>query len=484
MGKFSINRRGFIGVSSAFTLSNFVAPYLLRAQGKADRKLLFVIAAGGGASIMDSLLPVLSTEAGGGIHSFTPEQVASPQGSAFRCPIPIADNTIQGAVPFGSGYPIANFLTKHTADTVVMTNEVSSVNHNIAAKRAITGNNVNAGRTLMEAVAAKYGKDIILPNCNMAGGGYGEQGIDASLDAHFRGSAISDPLSFAFALDSTRGILGAPDKKMLSEALKIRLELEKSTDFAKTFGYSPLLQEYVESREAFAKAISKGDLIDKLMLLQSSGNVDLSKFGLQTSKDMEQILSKFPDVATDPFQAQAALGFLLAKHSVSTAITITPGASPVFKGDDNRVVNAPIGFDFSHQDHRGTQNAMWSRVFETADSLIDLLKAQDMDGDPAKGKMWDHSLIYIATEFGRDKTGGSSGHHLNNGNVMISPLLKGNTIFGGIDPQTGLTYGFNPVTGEPDQGINLNETHVYSAVCQALGVDFKDRQNMSAMMKA
>jgi len=54
-----------------------------------------------------------------------------------------------------------------------------------------------------------------------------------------------------------------------------------------------------------------------------------------------------------------------------------------------------------------------------------MLKKHDYMGDPELGKMWDRSLIYVATEFGRGKTrrkdaetSGTS-HHLNNGSVLI-----------------------------------------------------------------
>ena len=78
-----------------------------------------------------------------------------------------------------------------------------------------------------------------------------------------------------------------------------------------------------------------------------------------------------------------------------------------------------------------TQSIMWGRTASAVDQLISLLKEHDYLGDPALGKMWDRSLIYIATEFGRTKTrpAGSpswgTGHDLNNGSVLISPLDQG-----------------------------------------------------------
>jgi hypothetical protein len=91
--------------------------------------------------------------------------------------------------------------------------------------------------------------------------------------------------------------------------------------------------------------------------------------------------------------------------------------------------------------------------------------------------MWDHYLVYIATEFGRDKVAtGGSGHHLNNGVVMISPRLKGNRIYGGVDTATGLTFGFNGDTGEPMPGTYMKERDVYSVAAAALGIDFQGRR--------
>ena len=103
--------------------------------------------------------------------------------------------------------------------------------------------------------------------------------------------------------------------------------------------------------------------------------------------------------------------------------------------------------------------------------------------------MWDRSLIYIATDFGRDQrrpegseTFGSA-HGPNNANLLVSPLLQGNRVFGGVDPTTCLTYGFNTRTGEPDRNVELKEGHWYSAIAQALGIDFPGRHNMSAVVR-
>jgi hypothetical protein len=103
--------------------------------------------------------------------------------------------------------------------------------------------------------------------------------------------------------------------------------------------------------------------------------------------------------------------------------------------------------------------------------------------------MWDRSLVYIATEFGRDKkrpadsASWGTAHHLNNGSVLISPLLKGNAVYGGVDPKTCLTYGFDPVTGAPDKNRVFNESDVYSVIAQALNLDVPAARPFPAIVR-
>ena len=56
-----------------------------RAQAQpSDQTLLFVITASGGASILDSFLPILSSQAGGGVRSYQTSQVVQPPGSNLK----------------------------------------------------------------------------------------------------------------------------------------------------------------------------------------------------------------------------------------------------------------------------------------------------------------------------------------------------------------------------------------------------------------
>ncbi|WP_141734300.1 hypothetical protein [Oligoflexus tunisiensis] len=445
----------------------------LQAQAAADKKYIFNICAFGGANIIDSFL---AQPTGPAAYN----NIVQPNGSAFKTVPPLA-NSIQGAIDLGNGYDQAVFVQKHGADMMVMTCEVSSVNHIIAAKRSMTGDNINGGRTIAEAVALAFGKSCPLPNLMLAGGGYALHGDDDTVPDLARAQAVNDPLMFAFATHGFKGMTNAMSSGDMAAARKLRNQLESVSRFQAQFAGSRILDSYQVNRERIVEALEKGDMVTKLMMLDPATN-NLAQFGFNISADINLVRAKFPNMATDPFEARLALGFLAAKNGLSNAISVGPSNSPLITAAGTP--NAPIAFDWSHVDHRGAQNSMWSYILKGMDALIDLLKATDVDGDPAKGKMWDRSLIYIATEFGRDKVAsGGSGHHLNNGVVVISPMVKGNSVFGGVDAATGLTYGFDPATGAPMPNTVMKEKHHYSAIAQAMGINFDNRVNMAAVVK-
>ena len=468
-----INRREALKLGSMATAGAMGLPYFSNVAHAAgnEKKFLFVFAGAGGSSLIDSFLASNT-----GPAAFAAAELAQVNGSAFTGVLPL-DNSIVGAINLGNGFSQQTFLSKHTADTAVITSEVSSVNHVIAARRAVTGDNISGGRTLQEAVAMQYGKDCVIPNLDMAGGGYGMPGEDESVPQTAAPEVIAAPLMFAFSTHGFRGIAGAPSSSEINAARKLRGQLESVSRFGKQYSNHSLMVNYKKNRDTLVESIEKGDYVSKMLI--GSGNAAL---GLQASPDMAMLLEKFPGMATDPFEQKTALAFLAAKNGVSNAFSIAPSGSPLVTAEGSP--NSPLAFDWSHVDHRGAQNAMWSYMLKNVDALIDLLKATDIDGDPTKGKMWDQSMIYIATEFGRDKIAtGGSGHHLNNGNIMISPLLNGNKIYGGVNTQTGLTYGFNPTTGVPDTNTVMKEKHIYSAVTHAMGIDFKERIDMPAMVR-
>ena len=210
------------------------------------------------------------------------------------------------------------------------------------------------------------------------------------------------------------------------------------------------------------------------------------KYGeLEPTPFLGQLKQVFPSFGSDPFENQAALGFLLAREGISNAITLGLSDQVAFDqvSDQKIMTNLPIAFDWSHNNHEGAQNSMWRRVLGTVSGLIRLLKSNFYLNDPKFGTMWERSFIYIATEFGRSRERATgSAHNLSNGSVIISPLIKGNRIYGGVSPSTGLTFGFNPLTGQPAPSRNTSEAEVDSLICQALGIDFDGRSDMSGIL--
>ena len=458
-----------------------------RAQAPADRKFLFVIAAAGGGSIIDSFLPMVDSESPNGatLVSYPSSLVAQPNGSNLRCvhspfPLELGDFRIVGH--------LLPFLQRHGSDVAVMTQECTSVNHLIAQKRSLTGAGIHGGRTLLEAAAIAHGDGLLMPAVNMCESGYLEGGDDVSVPDRARAVAVADALLFPFATDGVRGLKNIPQRSLIDRARRVRDRVDDDSTFGITFRDAPLRRGFVDARVRVAPTMEANDLITKLtMVANVPGAIPLDDFDLSSSPDGEQVRAQFPDLVTDPFEAQGALAFLLARYGVSCAIGLSPSFNPLLDGG---LKNTPLAFDFSHTNHPLTQYAMWSRVLKVADGLITLLKNQDVDDtDPGQGKMWERSLVYIATDFGRDKVRPAnsfefgSGHHLNNGNILISPLLNGNRVYGGLDVNTALTFGFDPVTGAPSPGTVMREGEVYSAVAHALGIDFDGRIDMPAMVK-
>lgn len=448
-----------------------------------DRKLLFVVCATGGGSIIDSFLPVAESEAdpgvAPGINVYPDSLIVQPPGSNIRCVNKLSDPI------YTSSYDLPTFLAKHYQDLVVMTHEGTSVNHSVAQKRAVTGANINRGRTISEAMAEIHGAGLPLPNVNMAVGGYVEPGDDPSLPTFARPEIVADPLMFAASTHGSRGILEAPTSQRMAQARAARAKLEAVSPFGQTYPNAPLRSTYMNVRSDLSPSLEELDLITKLMMIPPDQLPP--QYGLEASPLADQLPGAFSKLYEDRWEQQAALAFLLSHYGLSAATTISLTFDPIFVGDE--VIGTPLAFDYSHNDHRTAQNVMWSRVMLGVDGLISMLKAFDYMGDPELGKMWDRSLIYIATDFGREKirpsnsTNFSTGHHLNNGSVLISPMLKGNQIYGGIDPDTCLTYGFDGLTGEPDEGDLKREGDVYSLVAQAMGIEFAGRRDLSGLIR-
>ena len=474
-----LNRRLFLktaagallGLPAALTLG----PQRARTQSAEDRKLLFVIAAYGGGSIIDSFLPVAagdvsSADIASRLVAYPDELVFQPPGSNIRC------------VSFARDDAMTSFLRENHGQMAVVTQECTSVNHIVAQKRAVNGAGIHKGRTIMEMAAMRHGEGLLLPNTNMTIGGYIEPGDDRSLPARARGEIIPDPRFFSPTTHGSRGLARTPAPDAIELARQTRAQLESVSHFGQTFAGSSLREHFMTNREESLRRMEEADLITRLMLFEESEQIPLSNFGLSTTPEIGRLKAQFPSLLADSFEAQASLAFLLARYGRSCAITLGPSIG--LEGD-----NVPLAFDFSHTNHIVAQNQMWNRITRVTGGLINLLKSQDYLDDPTLGKMWDRSLIYIATDFGRDKVHApgvadfGTGHNLNNGNLLISPLLRGNTVYGGVDPDTCLTHGFNLATGAPDTGVVMREGDIYSVIAQALDIDFPERIDMSAVVR-
>lgn len=440
-------------------------------------KFLIVIGAAGGASIIDSLLAVRASESSNAstLNVYADAQVQSVAGSPFRAVK--FDSSALGAIPVGVHTDQLAFVNKYKNQMLVATSVGTSVNHVIAQKRSLTGNAAWRGRTLQEAVALQWGQGMPIPNVNMGTSGYTERGTDDSLPANVYGEIVANPSLWPIGLDGTRGILNAPPKSVADLARATRRQLEQESVFGQTFSQAGTLQRWNEQRDVGQPALETRDLITQLNVLPDfPPQVPLTQYGLGTSPDGAKVRAVFPDYFTDPVQGQAALAFLLIKNKVSASVTIGPDFNVVVGGPTG-IANPPLAFDFSHNDHRAAQAFMWARIMGIVDKLIGLLQSEVFDATTGE-TFWDRTMVYVATDFGRTKTRPTnatsfgSGHDLNNGFLMLSPMVKGNTILGGIDPNTALTYGFDARTGVAVPGkMTSNEPDIYSGVLTAMGAD-------------
>jgi hypothetical protein len=481
-----LNRRQlFKGLAAAASASAAAGgmPRWARAAA-ADVRFLIVIPAFGGAQIIDSFLPIRQSESsqGAALDTFPDAQVVDIDGSSIRAADAVIDHIVgQTVAPYT--VPLSEFATKHRADMMVTTLTGSSVNHAIAQHRSLTGGGAWSGRTLQELVALTYGAAYPLPNVNMSRMGYLQPGDDKTLPSRVFAEPIIEPLVKPLSLSAskglTQGMQNVPAQGLIDRARAVRNDdLDPESSFYQTFRLSERLKLWMSQRSVDAPAIEAQNLIDKLFFVPEVPEAPLSQYGLTSSEDALMLAQVFPDIFgedPDPLERQAALAYLLIKNHASVALTLSPSFSPVLGGPFG-LKTVPLAFDGSHNDHRAAQAVMWSRVLGIADRLIDLLK--DTVFDPDTGEtFWDRTMIHFATDFGRDKRRPSdatiwgTGHHLNNGHLTVSPLVNGNTVLGGVDPDTALTYGFDLQSGAEDPGRNTSEAESFAGLVQALGID-------------
>lgn len=462
-----------------------------------ETRFLIVLCATGGASIIDGLMAIRASESDNAstINCFEDGLVQSVAGSPFRA-VDLEGSKI-GAIPVPFASNQSAFVKKHYADMMVATYSGTSVNHAVAQRRAVTGNEAWAGRTLQEVNAQAHGGGRPLPNVHLVSGtGFTERGNDASLSASSFGEPVSDPSTWPLSLHGVRGIEHSVGDRDLELARNVRNDaLDAHSRFSKAFGQSPRLRHWQTQRQRQGE-LESSDLITRLMMRPDSADFPLSASGLSESPSAPRVRQVFPNFGSDPLEAQAALAYLLLANQVSVSVTLGVSFDAIVKSGANvgtgltegDLINPPIAFDFSHQGHRATQAFMWDRIYRVADGLIELLKGEEY----ANGQsFWDRTMIYVATDFGRSKkrpenaTEWGSGHDLNNGILAISPLVAGNRVLGGVNPNDGNTYGFDLASGAPQPGRTTSEAEIFAGLTQALNIDQSGSglPNVSAMRR-
>jgi hypothetical protein len=454
-----------------------------RAETSTRPRLLIVLTGTGGASIIDGPLAIRASEsrAADTLNVFPDAEVSQPEGSPLRAVDHRGESV--GSIPAPFSADQSSFVRKYHREMLVVTGTGTSVNHQIGQRRSVTGNEAWSGRTLQELVALHYGDGLPLPNVHLATGtAFTERGSDRGLPSWAYGEPVADPALWPLALDGKRG-LRTPDPALVERARTLRDErLDPESRFARVFARSPRLAAWTAQRGEPQRRIEAAELVDKLMLFPESERYPLTQFGLRPSPAATRVRELFPKFETDPLEAQAALAFLLLKFRVSTTVTLGPGQGLVLDVSGgaqaglpkDALRNTPIAFDFAHQAHRSTQAVMWDRLYRIADGLITLLREEEDEGGAS---LWDRSLLYCATEFGRTRgrpAGAAefgSGHDLNNGSLIVSPLVQGDRILGGVDPDTGMTYGYDPVSGAPDRGREMPEATLFAGLLQAMGIE-------------
>ncbi len=435
-----------------------------------NRKFLIVLTASGGGSIIDSAMSLSAEEvrsAGGNpdnVNCFSDQQLVSIPGSNIR-----ATKIDHSLVTLG-GLKVetdqSQFVRNNFQDMTVITSMGTSVNHTVAQIRCLNGNHAWQGRTIQEAVAQQYGSDLPIANLNMGAGAYGFAGEDPTLERYAQQYHVSNPLYWPLGLSAKERLQYQVDPKVMDQVQKFRNDkLDKNSNFFQSFRHQKNIRNWLHLRNNVAAQYEKQQLMKKLFFHDQ--NTDDS--------EIQMLHGVFPDYETDPLEAQAVLAYLAITRNISCVVTLGPSSNSVSKGTGFNFVSTPIAFDFSHNDHRGTQAMMWSRIYSVTDRLINLLKTKEYG--TAGGSYWDRSMVYVASEFGRSKNRSSgneefqSGHDLNNGSIVISPMIKGNRVLGGIDKKTGHTFGFDLKTGAPTPNKVIEEKAFFSTLVSALDVD-------------
>ena len=181
-------------------------------------------------------------------------------------------------------------------------------------------------------------------------------------------------------------------------------------------------------------------------------------------------LARARGLRDDPDMAGMSLGVMATGGGRRAAVALAGKAAEFLQRGSTVAVLELGGWD-SHA-NQGAPNGATSNNLRTLDAAMDALRSGLQEGGT-----WARTVVIVATEFGRSRNRPEgamtfgSGHDLNNGALIVSPLANGGRVLGGVDPETLMTYGFDPVTGRPEPGRHMTEAEVFSGIIQALGIE-------------
>jgi hypothetical protein len=347
----------------------------------------------GGASIIDSMLAVRESECDTPdvLNVYPDAMVQTVEGSPFR----VIDQQLEdiGPLPYSGPANQSSFVRRRADQMCVITYTGTSVNHLVAEKRTLTGNDAWAGRTHPGDLCRGLWRGPGAAQCE-----HGRRRLHRA--RHRSGAARLGPRRARHerarrgpsACTASRDMRDAPSadahgarrgqaRERLEHAVALRPHLH-SLGAARRVEVSPRRRE--PRRVAGPHHAAQ-------LACAIRRSTPCPSFGLTSSSETPTLLQRvFPLMATDPMEAQAALAYLLIANGISVTVTIGPSLSPNV-GGQQIVDSPPLAFDFSHTLHRGAQAIMWHRMLSVADRLIESVRKRPniSDGQELLGPLAD-----------------------------------------------------------------------------------------------
>jgi len=463
-----ISRRRLIAGSMQWGAAAWaLGPRTIGAQSTPKPFFLLNVCGLGGYSIQDAFMAIRESEAGSAAPTINAFPSASVQSIGPFTAVDAPDADVPSFQP--------EFVRRNRDQMLVYTHRASSVNHPVAQQRVLNGDRAWLGRTMPEAVAAHYGADFPLANVNMAASGFAEHGSDPSLPSWARAVTVPDPWMFPLSLSGHRGLSRSWAATEVARMRDLRARIvESESRLLDANRDDPVWSLWREHRQRL-ELLEAASAIEKLNINPSTDERPFDDYGLPTNPDLARLQTAFPRLTRDPFEAQAALAFLLLKHRLSVAVTIS--VAPQALRLDGVTVNAGSAFDAAHGSHRSSHMLMWTRILKVADRLIELLKSEPY-GESGE-TLWDRTVLFMPTEFGRGQYRPENArefgtaHDLEGAQVVVSPLANGGRVLGRVDPRTGRLSAFDPERTDnvvDDRRSGISEEETYAGILHLLGV--------------